>query len=169
MMIKYRVSEVAKDFGKTTKEVVGILAEFDDAPKKSMTALEENELDLVFERLTQANQVENFDEYFAAGEKARKEEEKKKEAAKAARRGKSGRQSAREIPPRSPPPRRRARLLRKGPSRQGKRPPKSPGGECSCGRRSRAAPAQAARSAAAESAGGTADGRYPHPAGQCGK
>lgn len=74
MMIKYRVSEVAKDFGKTTKEVVGILAEFDDAPKKSMTALEENELDLVFERLTQANQVENFDEYFAAGEKARKEE-----------------------------------------------------------------------------------------------
>ena len=61
MMIKYRVSEVAKDFGKTTKEVVGILAEFDDAPKKSMTALEENELDLVFEPITQAKQVENFD------------------------------------------------------------------------------------------------------------
>ncbi len=81
MMIKYRVSEVAKDFGKTTKEVISLLAEFEDTPKKSMTALEENELDLIFERFTQDSQVENFDEYFAQGEQAREKEKKAEETA----------------------------------------------------------------------------------------
>ncbi|WP_304392123.1 hypothetical protein, partial [uncultured Desulfovibrio sp.] len=47
-------------------------------PKKSMTALEENELDLVFEHITQKNQVENFDAYFATAQ------EKKEEPAPAA-------------------------------------------------------------------------------------
>ena len=53
MMIKYRVSEVAKDFGVPTKEVTELLARYFDTPKKSMTALEEQELDIVFESLTQ--------------------------------------------------------------------------------------------------------------------
>ncbi len=87
MMIKYRVSEVAKDFGKTTKEVINLLAEFEDTPKKSMTALEENELDLVFERFTQDAQVENFDEYFAMGERARAQEKAAAEAASQAKKG----------------------------------------------------------------------------------
>ncbi len=65
MMIKYRVSEVAKDFGVPTKEVTELLARYFDTPKKSMTALEEQELDIVFESLTQSHQVESFDEYFA--------------------------------------------------------------------------------------------------------
>ena len=65
MMIKYRVSEVAKDFGVPSKEVIGLLAKYVDTPKKSATALEENELDLVFEYFTQNNSVENFDAYFA--------------------------------------------------------------------------------------------------------
>ena len=92
MMIKYRVSEVAKDFGKPTKEVIGLLAEFEDTPKKSMTALEEHELDLVFERFTQEAQVENFDEYFAIGERARAAE--KKAAEEAARAAAAAKQSA---------------------------------------------------------------------------
>ncbi len=66
MMMKYRVSEVAKDFGVPSKEIVELLAKYFDTPKKSMTALEENELDVVFEYFTQKNQVENFDEYFAS-------------------------------------------------------------------------------------------------------
>ncbi|HIZ20170.1 MAG TPA: translation initiation factor IF-2 [Firmicutes bacterium] len=84
MMIKYRVSEVAKDFGKPTKEVINLLAEFGGAPKKSMTALEENELDLVFERFTQESQVENFDEYFAIGERARAQEKQRRAEQEAA-------------------------------------------------------------------------------------
>ena len=71
MMIKYRVNEVAKDFGVPGKEVIALLAEYVDTPKKSMTALEENELDLVFEKFTQAHELENFDEYFAAAQKKR--------------------------------------------------------------------------------------------------
>ena len=47
MMIKYRVSEVAKDFGVPSKDVIELLAKYVDTPKKSATALEENELDLV--------------------------------------------------------------------------------------------------------------------------
>ena len=65
MMIKYRVSEVAKDFGAPSKEVIELLGKYVDTPKKSMTALEEEELDLVFEHFTQTHQVENFDAYFA--------------------------------------------------------------------------------------------------------
>ena len=65
MMMKYRVSEVAKDFDANTKEVLECLANYSDTPKKSMTALEEDELDLVFEHFTQTHQVENFDAYFA--------------------------------------------------------------------------------------------------------
>ena len=75
MMIKYRVSEVAKDFGAPSKEVIELLGKYVDTPKKSMTALEEEELDLVFEHFTQTHQVENFDAYFAtAAEKSAQKE-----------------------------------------------------------------------------------------------
>lgn len=65
MMMKYRVSEVAKDFGVPSKEVIELLAKYTDTPKKSMTALEENELDIVFEYFTQKHALENFDAYYA--------------------------------------------------------------------------------------------------------
>lgn len=85
MMIKYRVSEVAKDFGVPSKEVIGLLAKYVDTPKKSATALEENELDLVFEYFTQKNSVENFDAYFAtAAEKKEAEKAPAPEKADAA-------------------------------------------------------------------------------------
>ena len=84
MMIKYRVHEVAKDFDLPTKDVLTILNDHFEDAKKSMTSLEENELDVVFDYLTQNNSVENFDAYFAAGEAGRKEKEEKKAADKAA-------------------------------------------------------------------------------------
>lgn len=84
MMIKYRVHEVAKDFNLPTKDVLDILKTYFDSPKKSMTALEENELDIVFDYLTQKNNVDSFDEYFAVGEEKRKADEEKKAAEKAA-------------------------------------------------------------------------------------
>ena len=65
MMMKYRVSEVAKDFGVSSKEIIELLAKYVDTPKKSMTALEEEELDLIFEYYTQKNAVENFEAYYA--------------------------------------------------------------------------------------------------------
>ncbi|MBQ4459237.1 MAG: translation initiation factor IF-2, partial [Clostridia bacterium] len=85
MVIKYRVHEVAKDFEQNTKDIVALLGQFYEEPKKSMTALEEDELNTLFEYITQNNQVENFDAYFAMqNEKpAPKKEEPKKESPKA--------------------------------------------------------------------------------------
>ena len=37
---KYRVHEVAKDFGRNSKEIVDILTEYATAPKNHMQALE---------------------------------------------------------------------------------------------------------------------------------
>ncbi len=75
MMIKYRVSDVAKDFGVSGKEVIELLSKYFEPAKKSATALEENELDIVFEHYTQKFSVENFDEYFAtANERPAKKE-----------------------------------------------------------------------------------------------
>ncbi|MDR0314500.1 MAG: translation initiation factor IF-2 N-terminal domain-containing protein, partial [Oscillospiraceae bacterium] len=57
MVIKYRVHEVAKDFGKQSKEIVELLARFFDGQKKHMTVLEDDELNMIFETFTQENQV----------------------------------------------------------------------------------------------------------------
>jgi translation initiation factor IF-2 len=65
MMIKYRVHEVAKDLDLPNKDVIDTLKEYAGETKKHMTALNENELDLVFETFTQKNSVESLDSYFA--------------------------------------------------------------------------------------------------------
>ncbi|MDD6175663.1 MAG: translation initiation factor IF-2 [Firmicutes bacterium] len=65
MMIKYRINEVAKDLNVSNKDVINVIAEKFGVAKKPMTALEEDELNVVFETFTQKNQVENFDAYFA--------------------------------------------------------------------------------------------------------
>ncbi len=84
MMIKYRVHEVAKDFGEpNNKRVIELLARHTGETKKHMTALSEEELNLVFEAFTQEKAVESFDEYFRQGEEARRARREKKEAQKA--------------------------------------------------------------------------------------
>ena len=69
MMIKYRVHEVAKDLGLPNKEVIDTLQKYTGETKKHMTALTENELDVVFEDFTQKNHVESLDAYFAEQQK----------------------------------------------------------------------------------------------------
>ncbi|MCI9403312.1 MAG: translation initiation factor IF-2 [Oscillospiraceae bacterium] len=56
---------VAKDFGRTAKEITEILAKFAAAPKSASTALDERQLSLIFEYLTQNNQVESIESIFA--------------------------------------------------------------------------------------------------------
>ncbi|NLH00406.1 MAG: translation initiation factor IF-2, partial [Clostridiales bacterium] len=65
MFIKYRVHEVAKDFKMSSKDIAQILTEYATAPKNHMQVLEESELDIIFEYLTQHNQVEDLAEVFA--------------------------------------------------------------------------------------------------------
>ncbi len=79
MEIKYRVHEVAKDFDQPSKDVVDLLAKYFDDPKKHMTALTNDELNIVFEHFTQTNQVENFDAYFAMADEKPAETPKAKE------------------------------------------------------------------------------------------
>ncbi|MCR5485688.1 MAG: translation initiation factor IF-2 [Clostridiales bacterium] len=83
MINKYRVHEVAKDFNMKSNAVIDLLAKYFGDTKKHMTALEEIELDVIFETFTQQNQVESFDEYFAAGETERKKKQAEKEKAAA--------------------------------------------------------------------------------------
>ena len=62
---KYRVHEVAKDFKKNSKEITDILTKYATAPKNHMQVLEDRELSLIFEYLTQHNQVDNIKSIYA--------------------------------------------------------------------------------------------------------
>ncbi len=73
---KYRVHEVAKDFGVPTKQITEILTKYAETPKNHMQVLGERELSLIFEHLTQNNQVAGIHVIFAEGAKP---EEKKPE------------------------------------------------------------------------------------------
>lgn len=83
MTVKYRISDLAKDFEKTSKEVIALLDEISKEPKKSSNSLDEKELDYLFNKLTTQNAVESFDAYFAVGTKAREEAQKAEKAARA--------------------------------------------------------------------------------------
>ncbi len=80
MMIKYRVHEVAKDLGVASKEIIALLKTYLGQEKKHMTALSEDELNIIFEYYTQKNQSENFNEYFASKNQPKETEEKPQKA-----------------------------------------------------------------------------------------
>lgn len=82
MLIKYRVHEVAKDLNVPSKDVVELLKKHFGDTKKHMTALTEDELDVVFDYYTQQAAVENFDSYFAVRDQAIEKREAEKEQQK---------------------------------------------------------------------------------------
>ncbi|MBE6884719.1 MAG: translation initiation factor IF-2 [Ruminococcaceae bacterium] len=84
MIVKYRVSDVAKDLRVDSKEIIGLLEEKFGVAKKHMTALTEEELNVVMEHFTKKTEVKSFDEYFASANAVEEEvkEEPKQEAAK---------------------------------------------------------------------------------------
>ena len=87
MVIKFKVSDVAKDFGKNNKDIINILSEYCDGPaKKANTVLEERELDILVDKLTTDNSVSSFDAYYNSANSAKdgKKPEKKKSAEKKA-------------------------------------------------------------------------------------
>ena len=82
MLIKYKIHEVSKDLNVNSKDIIALLKDKMGVDKKSQTSLEDTELDLIFDYVTQQNEVKNFDEYFAAGERAREERAKERKAEK---------------------------------------------------------------------------------------
>ena len=80
MISRYKISDLAKDFNMSSKDVIALVTELTGEEKKSSTVLIEAEIAMVFDALTKKNAVKSFDAYFAAGNEAR---EKAKNAAKA--------------------------------------------------------------------------------------
>ena len=93
-MMKYRVHEVAKDFGIPTKSVTQILTDYIAPPKNHMQVLESSELDVIFEYITQHNQVESLEEIFKVEPKAAPKQETKKAEAAPAKEQQSARSEA---------------------------------------------------------------------------
>ena len=92
MTKKYKLHEAAKDFNVPSKKLIELLGKYFEGEKKSQTALEEKELDVIFDVLTAENAVDSLDSYFAmqkpAGErapKAQKAESQKAPAKEAAK------------------------------------------------------------------------------------
>ena len=82
-MIKYKVSEVAKDLNVPSKAVIEAIKECCGVTKKSGNVLTDQELNVVFEYFTQKNQVENFDKYYASRDSEPEKAEKDDKPAKA--------------------------------------------------------------------------------------
>ena len=84
-LIKYRVHEVAKDFNVTSKVITEILTEYATTPKNHMQVLEDEELSIIFEYMTQHNQMDSIAEVFAdtAKPKAEAKSDDKKPASAA--------------------------------------------------------------------------------------
>ena len=85
MTNKYKVSDLAKDFKVSSKDIIDIVAEKTGAVKKSGASLDETEISLVFNTLLERGEVKSFADYFATGaesraaaKKAREEEKNKK-------------------------------------------------------------------------------------------
>ena len=83
MVIKVKVSDIAKDFGKTNKEIIEILSKYCEGPaKKASTVLEESELNVLFDKITIENSVKDLNAYFnSAKPKENKEAKEKPKAA----------------------------------------------------------------------------------------
>ena len=81
-LVKYRLKEVATDFGVTPKEIAEIIGQHYEKPKSNTQVLTEDELNLVFDQITKNNQIASLEEVFAVQPKP-KAEEPKVEAPKA--------------------------------------------------------------------------------------
>ena len=72
-LVKYRLKEVAADFGMTTKEISQIYEKFFEKPKSNAQVLTEDELNVVFDYITQTNQIASLEVVFAVQPKPKAE------------------------------------------------------------------------------------------------
>ena len=64
-LVKYRIHEVAKDFGMPTKDITELVTKYYEKPKNHMQILEEDQLNLIFDYITQHHQIDSLEEVFA--------------------------------------------------------------------------------------------------------
>ncbi|NLJ16884.1 MAG: translation initiation factor IF-2 [Clostridiales bacterium] len=77
---KYKVHEVAKDLNISSNDIIDLLRKTFGTTKKYQTALTADELNVIFEKYTQDNQVKSFAEYFATANENQQESEKPQKA-----------------------------------------------------------------------------------------
>ena len=81
-LVKYRVKEVAADFGVAPKEIAEIVGKFFEKPKSNTQVLTDEELNVVFDYMTQTNQIESLEVVYAVQPKPKAEEAPKAEPKK---------------------------------------------------------------------------------------
>ncbi len=79
--IKYRIREVASDFGMAPKDVAQIVAQYFEKPKSNSQVLTDEQLNLLFDALTQNNQIDSLERVFAAAKQEAPQVKKAPEAA----------------------------------------------------------------------------------------
>ena len=72
--VKYRLKEVAADFGVAPKEIAEIISKFYEKPKSNTQVLNDQELNAVFDYMTQKNQISSIEQVFAVKATAPKAE-----------------------------------------------------------------------------------------------
>ena len=115
MDFKYKIADVAKDFGITTKRAIDTVAALTGEARKPGGTFEEAEVNGLLEALTRETAVDSLEEYLASGKKpAQKPEAPKPEAKKA---------PEKKPAPKAEPPKEEARAPEKKPAPKPERRP----------------------------------------------
>ena len=73
-LVKYRVKEVAADFGVAPKVIADVMGKFFEKPKSNTQVLTDEELNVVFDYMTQTNQIESLEVVYAVQAQPKQEE-----------------------------------------------------------------------------------------------
>ncbi len=82
MTNKYKISDLAKDFNISSKEVIAIVLDITGSEKKASATLNEQEIGQFFNKITKDKAVKDFKEYFATGAESREKAKKAREEEK---------------------------------------------------------------------------------------
>ena len=98
---KYKVTDIAKDFGISTKKVIETFAALTGETRKTGATFEENEVNALLEALTRETAVKDLGDYLASGKEPQpaKQEAKKPEAKPQAKKEEPKQQKAEAVKP----------------------------------------------------------------------
>ncbi|MBE6818127.1 MAG: GTP-binding protein, partial [Ruminococcaceae bacterium] len=121
--VKHKINEISKDFALESKKIIALVGEISDEPKKSVSVLTEAELDYIFDRLTAAHAVKDFNDYFKTAKPA--EEGAEKPAAKKAKKAADKAEAPAEAADRKAEEKKEPAASKAKKSKKGKKAPES--------------------------------------------
>ncbi len=119
-LVKYRIKELAADFGMQPKEIAEIVGKYFDKPKNNTQTLSDEQLNALFDDITLHHQIESIAQVFAVAPKqppkaAAKPQEAPKAAAKPQEKPEEGKEpakeAAKEAKPKQPERKRERRVV----------------------------------------------------------